>query len=44
VKVIDTTVITAYILKEPGWEKLAELLVRAATVDMAIKESLNAVW
>jgi predicted nucleic acid-binding protein len=44
VKVIDTTVIAAYILKEPGWEKLSELLVRAATVDMAIKESLNSVW
>jgi len=44
VKVIDTTVIAAYILKEPGWEKLADLLMHAVTVDMAIKESLNAVW
>ncbi|MBO3798274.1 MAG: type II toxin-antitoxin system VapC family toxin [Thermoproteota archaeon] len=43
-KVIDTTVIAAYILKEPGWEKLADLLMHAVTVDMAVKESLNAIW
>lgn len=43
-RVIDTTVIVAYVLKEPGWEKLAGLLVHAATLDMAVKEALNAVW
>ncbi|MCX8184131.1 MAG: type II toxin-antitoxin system VapC family toxin, partial [Crenarchaeota archaeon] len=43
-KVIDTTIIAAYVLKEPGWEKLSSLLTRAVTVDMAVKESLNAVW
>ncbi|MGB9622993.1 MAG: hypothetical protein ACPL07_04020 [Candidatus Bathyarchaeia archaeon] len=34
----------AFILKEPGWEKLADIIVNAITVDMAIKESMNAVW
>lgn len=43
-KAIDTTVIAAYVLKEPSWEKLANLLMHAVTVDMAIKESLNAIW
>lgn len=43
-KVIDTTIIAAYILREPGWEKLIDVLMNAVTVDTAIKESLNAVW
>ena len=43
-KVIDTTVMVAFILKEPGWEKLADVIVNAVTVDMAVKECMNAIW
>jgi len=44
VKVVDTTLIAAFVMKEPGWERLVDTLVNAVTLDMAIKESMNVIW
>jgi len=44
VKVVDASVIAAFILKEPGWEKMASIVSKSATVDHALKEVLNAIW
>lgn len=43
-KVVDASVISAFILKEPGWEELARIVSKAATIDHALKETLNAIW
>ncbi|MEM2344338.1 MAG: type II toxin-antitoxin system VapC family toxin [Thermoproteota archaeon] len=43
-KVVDTTLIAAFVMKEPGWERLVDTLVNAVTLDMAIKESMNVIW
>jgi len=44
VKVVDTTLIAAFVMKEPGWERLVDTLVNAVTLDMAIKECMNVIW
>ncbi|MDJ0271435.1 MAG: type II toxin-antitoxin system VapC family toxin [Candidatus Caldarchaeum sp.] len=40
--VIDSSILASFILKEPGWEKIKELMLDAVTVDLAIKEVFNA--
>ena len=44
--VADASIIAKLVLREEGWEKVAELLARedAVTVDHALKEVLNAIW
>ncbi|MEL9941162.1 MAG: type II toxin-antitoxin system VapC family toxin [Ignisphaera sp.] len=42
--VIDASLLVAFIRKEPGWKKLAEYLKLCVTIDLALKEVLNAVW
>lgn len=42
--VVDASLLAAFIRKEPGWEKLTEYLKLCVTVDLALKEALNAVW
>jgi len=41
--VVDSSVIAAFVLKEHGWERLADTLKNALTVDHAVKEVSNAV-
>ena len=41
-RVIDSSVIAAFILQEPGWEKLASYLV-GWTLDIAFLETMNAI-
>jgi len=42
--VVDATVITAFILREPGWKKYADIIKNCCTVDHAAKEVSNAIW
>jgi len=42
VRGIDSSVIAAFILQEPGWEKLASYLV-GWTLDIAFLETMNAI-
>jgi len=44
VKVVDASIISAFILKEPDWEELANIVSKATTIDHAMKETLNAIW
>jgi len=44
VRVIDASVLAAFIRKEPGWERLAEFVKFCITVDLAVKEVLNTIW
>jgi predicted nucleic acid-binding protein len=43
--VIDASVVVKFILKEEGWNKVADFL-KAGTisVDLVIKETVNAIW
>ena len=41
-RVIDSSVIAAFILQEPGWEKLASYLI-GWTLDIAFLETMNAI-
>lgn len=41
---VDASVLASFILKEPGWERLAELLENSYTVDHSLKEVSNAIW
>jgi predicted nucleic acid-binding protein len=44
-KVIDSSVLTKYLLKEKNWEKIHEILLeRPYTLDLAMKEVANAIW
>lgn len=42
--VVDATVITAFILREPGWERYVDIIKNCYTVDHAVKEVSNAIW
>jgi len=42
VRVVDSSVIAAFILQEPGWERLAPYLV-GWTLDIAFLETMNAI-
>ncbi|MEM0054336.1 MAG: type II toxin-antitoxin system VapC family toxin [Nitrososphaeria archaeon] len=43
-KVVDASVIASFILKEPEWRRLSEIILNSYSVDHAIKETLNAIW
>ena len=44
-KVIDSSALIKYIVKEPGWKKVQEfILAGCITVDLALKELANALW
>ncbi len=41
---VDASALTAFILKEPGWERLTKYLTYAISVDYIVKEVANAIW
>ncbi|WP_148683407.1 type II toxin-antitoxin system VapC family toxin [Fervidicoccus fontis] len=43
-KVIDASVLAAFIRKEPGWERLVVFVKLCTTIDLAVKEVLNTIW
>ena len=44
-KVIDSSALIKYIVKEPGWKREQEfILAGCITVDLALKELANALW
>ena len=44
-KVIDSSALVKYVVKEPGWKKVEEfILAGCITVDLALKELGNALW
>ena len=44
-KVIDSSALVKYVVKEPGWKKVEEfILAGCVTVDLALKELGNALW
>ena len=44
--VVDSSALAKYLLREEGWESVEEALMRheASSLDLAVKEALNAVW
>jgi predicted nucleic acid-binding protein len=45
VKVIDSSALVKYIVKEPGWRRIEEFISAGCiTVDLALKELCNALW
>ena len=42
--VVDASLLAAFIRKEPGWEKLVDYVKLCITIDLALKEVLNAIW
>ena len=44
-KVIDSSAIAKFILKEEGWRDVEKILIeRPYTLDLAVKEVANAIW
>ena len=42
--VVDASALSAFILREEGWEELARYLVRSLSVDHVVKEVANTIW
>ncbi len=45
--VVDSSLLAKYVLREEGWEAAREVLAspgRLVTLDLAVKEVLNAIW
>jgi predicted nucleic acid-binding protein len=42
--VVDASALIAFILRENGWEKLADFMSMTMSVDYLVKEFYNAVW
>ena len=42
--VVDASALIAFILRESGWEKLADFMSMTMSVDYLVKEFYNAVW
>ena len=42
--VVDASALSAFILREEGWEELARYLVRSMSVDHVVKEVANTIW
>ena len=42
--VVDSSVLAAFIRKEPGWERLVDYVKNSVSMDLAVKEVLNAIW
>jgi predicted nucleic acid-binding protein len=44
-KVIDSSTIAKFLLKEEGWGKVKEIIIeKPYTLDLALKEVANAIW
>lgn len=41
--VVDSSCISKFILKEPGWENLSDVLVNSQSLDLTIKEVTNSI-
>ncbi len=45
VRVIDSSIVAKYILKEEGWKRAGEVLrEKPYTLELALKEAANALW
>ncbi len=42
--VVDASLLSAFILGEPGWEKLAKYLKHCCSVNLIVAETSNAIW
>ena len=42
--VVDASALSAFILREEGWEELARYLVRSLSVDHVVEEVANTIW
>lgn len=42
--VVDASVLLAFFLREKGWRKLSNYMIRTVSIDHAIKEFYNGVW
>jgi len=42
--VVDASALSAFILREEGWEELARYMVRSLSVDHVVKEVANTIW
>ncbi len=42
--IIDASALAAFILREDGWEELAEYVVHCVSVDHVAKEVANTIW
>ncbi|MCD6444529.1 twitching motility protein PilT, partial [Candidatus Bathyarchaeota archaeon] len=42
--VVDSSVLAAFIRKEPGWERLVDYVKNSVSMDLAVKEVSNAIW
>ncbi len=42
--VVDASVIASYVLKEEGWERLDDVMLRGVTLDYTMKEVANVIW
>jgi predicted nucleic acid-binding protein len=43
--VIDSSALAKFLLKEEGWEKIREIIIkRPYTLELAVKEVANAIW
>jgi len=44
-KVIDSSTLAKFLLKERGWERVEEILLeKPYTLDLVVKEVVNAIW
>lgn len=41
---VDASALAAFVLKEPGWEKLTKYLTYAVSVNYIVKEVANTIW
>ena len=42
--VVDASLLAAFVLGEPGWERLASYVRGSCSVDHVVKEVANAIW
>jgi len=42
--VVDASALSAFILREEGWRKLAKYMVRSISIDHIVKEVANTIW
>ncbi|MGI0081578.1 MAG: type II toxin-antitoxin system VapC family toxin [Nitrososphaerales archaeon] len=43
-KLLDSSAISKYALKEPGWQEVEQHLVGCSSIELALKETANALW
>jgi len=43
-KLLDSSALSKYALKEPGWSSIEQYLVGCNSIELALKETSNALW